>query len=136
VHFLQLHGDGFIRAHVDESRNSSGIVAGLCLGSARVMTLTNKQFPGVKVELLLAPRAIYCLTGRARYEWEHSVDWTADDEEHILRAKGSIVACGSEVFFESKPTGFLRSTRFAMIFRGISPMELLMHRTKMPHRHA
>jgi hypothetical protein len=115
VHFLQLHGDGFIRAHVDESRNSSGIVAGLTLGSGRVMSLTNKRFPGKRVDLLLAPRSFYILCGAARHEWEHSVDWTVDDDEHLQRAKKSHVAEGSPVLFEGKPTGFTRGLRTAVI---------------------
>lgn len=130
VHFLQLHGDGFIRAHVDESRNSSGIVAGLTLGSGRVMSLTNKRFPNKRVDLLLAPRSFYVLCGAARHEWEHSVDWTVDDDEHLLRAKKSHVAEGSPVLFEDQPTGFTRGMRTAVIFRGLAPMELLMHRMK------
>lgn len=136
VHFLQLHGDGFIRAHVDENRNSSGIVAGVTIGSARVMTLTCNRFPGKKVELLLAPRSFYILCGHARHYWEHSVDWTEDDEEHIKRIQKSHVADGSEVLFDGKPSGFTRGVRSAMIFRGVSPMELLMHKMKVPHRHA
>lgn len=136
VHFLQLHGDGFIRAHVDESRNSSGIVAGLTLGSGRVMTLTHPtKFPHAKIELCLQPRSFYVLTGTARYEWEHSVDWVA--EEETAASKGGVrVVEGSEVYFAGKPTGMKRAMRTAVIFRGVSPMELLMQRMKLPHRHA
>ncbi|CUG87917.1 2OG-Fe(II) oxygenase, putative [Bodo saltans] len=130
VHFLQLHGDGFIRAHTDESRNSSGIVAGLTLGSGRVMSLTHKRFPGKRIDLLLAPRSFYVLCGAARHEWEHSVDWTVDDDEHLQRAMKSHVAEGSPVLFEGKPTGFTRGMRTAVIFRGLSPMDLLMQRMK------
>jgi hypothetical protein len=130
VHFLQIHGDGFIRAHTDESRNSSGIVAGLTLGSGRVMSLTNKRFPGKRIDLLLAPRSFYMLCGAARHEWEHSVDWTEDDEEHLRRAQKSHVAEGSDVMFNGRRTEFTRGMRTAIIFRGLSPMELLMHRMR------
>jgi hypothetical protein len=131
VHFLQLTGSGFIRAHVDESRNSSGVVAGLTLASARVMTLTHPKHPTQRIELFLKPRSFYMLLGSARTEWEHSVDWTGDDDEHISRMKKSLVVDGSEVMFEGQPTGFRRGLRTAMIFRGISPMDLLLHRMEL-----
>lgn len=134
VHFLQLHGDGFIRAHTDESRNSSGIVAGLSMGSGRVMSLTHKRYPKARIDLLLAPRSMYMLCGAARHEWEHSVDWTQDDDEHLRRVQKSHVAVGSPVIFNSKPSGFTRGTRVAMIFRGVSPMELLMTRMAAKQR--
>ena len=134
VHFLQLTGSGFIRAHVDESRNSSGIVAGLTLGSGRVMTLTHPQHPGQRIELLLKPRSFYMLLGTARSEWEHSVDWNHDDDEHIQRMKKSLVVDGSEICFEGRPTGLKRGMRTAMIFRGLSPMDLLLHRKRMQEK--
>ena len=130
VHFLQLNGSGFIRAHVDESRNSSGIVAGLTMGSGRVMTLTHPKHEGERIDLLLRPRSFYMLVGTARTEWEHSVDWNVDDDEHIARMKKSLVVDGSEVIFDGSPTGLRRGMRTAMIFRGLSPMDLLMHRNR------
>lgn len=128
VHFLQLAGSGFIRSHVDETRNSSGIIGGLCLGAGRVMTLTHPEHPGETVELLLAPRCFYALINRARYDWEHSVDWVADDDEHIARLRGSLVVEGTPVVFDGKETPLQRHSRTAIIFRGLSPMHLLAMR--------
>lgn len=103
VHFLQLDANGIIKAHADEERNSSSLVAGLCFTSARVMTLTKPRNDAEKergkfagscggdddvkkkeqhdeehddgfIELLIQPRSLYILAGSARYEWFHSVD--------------------------------------------------------------
>lgn len=137
IHFLRLNGDGFIKAHADETSNSSGIVAGLTLGSGRVMTLTDSKkdrFPDAKVHLMLAPRSFYILTGNARYDWHHSVDWVEDDEEHMRRIREGAIpdrpvligGAGSEVEFDRQGTGMVRDTRTALIWRGIPPMELLM----------
>lgn len=139
VHCLQLHTTGFIRAHADEARNSSGIVAGLTLGTARVMTLTHPRHSGAAVDLLLAPRSLYLLCGTARTEWEHSVDWEADDADHAARAARAVPFAPPEearsatdptrpVLFDGVPSGFFRGTRAALIWRGVSPMELLMRR--------
>ncbi|EPY25199.1 alkylated DNA repair protein alkB like protein 7 [Strigomonas culicis] len=133
VHFLRLAGSGFIRSHVDNNRNSSGLIGGLCLNAARVMTLTRKDYPGEEVELLLAPRCFYAMIGRARYDWEHSVDWVVDDDEHIQRIRKSLVVEGTPIEFDGKPTPFCRHDRTAIIFRGLSPMELFnlrMHQKK------
>ncbi|CAM39822.1 conserved hypothetical protein [Leishmania braziliensis MHOM/BR/75/M2904] len=128
VHFLRLAGSGFIRAHADETRNSAGIVAGLCLNAGRVMTLTHPKHPGEHVELMLAPRCFYILLGRARYDWEHSVDWVCDDDEHIRRIQKSIVVEGTPIRFDGAETPYRRFDRTAIIFRGISPMALLARR--------
>ncbi|KAF5222110.1 hypothetical protein C3747_10g10 [Trypanosoma cruzi] len=131
VHFLRLNSNGFIRAHVDESRNSSGIVAGLSLGSARVMTLTHPKHPGERAELLLAPRAFYALIGTARYEWEHSVDWSEDGTEHLERVRGNLLMEGTPVTFDGRETQHKRGERTAVIFRGVSPIELLLTKMRM-----
>ena len=134
VHFIRIHGDGFIRAHVDESRNSSGIVAGLTLNTGRVMSLTHPtKFPGARIDMLLAPRSFYILTGSARYEWLHSVDWTDDDAAHNTRMRAAPEGNaggldGEEVVFGGSPTGLRRGVRTGLIMRGVSPMELLMRR--------
>ncbi|KAG5500605.1 hypothetical protein JKF63_03701 [Porcisia hertigi] len=128
MHFLRLAGSGFIRAHVDETRNSSGIVAGLCLGAGRVMTLTHPKHPGERVELMLAPRCIYILIGRARYEWEHSIDWVEDDDEHIRRIHESRAVEGTPINFDGAETPYRRFDRTVIIFRGLSPMTLLAGR--------
>jgi len=128
VHFLRLSGSGFIRSHVDENRNSSGIIAGLCLNAARVMTLTHPEHPGEEVELLLAPRCLYIMIGHARYTWEHSVDWVKDDDEHVRRVQQSLLVEGTPITFDGAPTPYSRFDRTAVIFRGISPMHLLAQR--------
>lgn len=133
VHFLRLSGSGFIRSHVDENRNSSGIIAGLCLNAARVMTLTHPEHPGEVVELLLAPRCFYVMIGHARYSWEHSVDWVRDDDEHIRRVQQSLVVEGTPVVFDGATTPYCRLDRTAIIFRGISPMHLLAQRMHQRH---
>jgi hypothetical protein len=133
IHFIRIHGAGFIRAHVDESRNSSGIVAGLTLSTARVMSLTHPtKFPGARIDMLLAPGSFYILTGSARYEWLHSVDWVDDDADHNSRMRaspmGNAGSEGDEVVFAGRPTGLRRGVRTGIIMRGVSPMELLMRR--------
>ncbi|KAG5474519.1 hypothetical protein LSCM1_03306 [Leishmania martiniquensis] len=130
IHFLRLAGSGFIRAHADESRNSAGIVAGLCLNAGRVMTLTHPQFPGERIELMLAPRCFYIMIGRARYDWEHSVDWVSDDDEHIRRIQKSLAVEGTPVRFDGAETPYRRFDRTAIIFRGVSPMTLLAGRMR------
>lgn len=130
VHFLRLAGSGFIRAHVDETRNSTGIVAGLCLNAGRVMTLTHPEYPGEYVELMLAPRCLYILIGRARYDWAHSVDWVDDDDEHIRRIQKSLVVEGTPIRFDGAETPYRRFDRTAIIFRGVSPMALLARRIR------
>lgn len=130
VHFLRLAGSGFIRAHVDENRNSTGIIAGVCLNAGRVMTLTHPEFPGEQVELMLAPRCVYIIIGRARYDWEHSVDWVRDDDEHIRRIQKSLVVEGTPIVFDGAETPFRRFDRTAIIFRGVSPMTLLAQRMR------
>lgn len=127
-HCLRLAGSGFIRAHVDENRNSSGIIGGLCLGAGRVMALTHPQHPGERVDMLLAPRCFYVMIGRARYEWEHSVDWTADDDEHIRRIQKSLVVEDTPIEFDGADTGLRRKPRTAIIFRGVSPAHLFAQR--------
>lgn len=131
VHFLQLESNGFIRSHVDENRNSSGLIGGLCLGSSRVMTLTTSHFPGEKVELLLARRSFYAIIGRARYDWEHSVDWIEDDQDHLDRIRSEQLHTAEKpVVFGGEETKYKTGTRTAIIFRGISPLALLQHRMK------
>ncbi|KAK7195034.1 hypothetical protein NESM_000426200 [Novymonas esmeraldas] len=130
LHFLRLAGSGFIRGHVDESRNSTGIVGGLCLDAGRVMTLTHRDYPGERVEMMLAPRCFYVLIGRARYDWEHSVDWVGDDDEHIRRVRKSLVVEGTPIVFDGAPTPYRRFDRTAIILRGVSPMALLADRMR------
>lgn len=129
VHFLRLSGSGFIRAHVDETRNSSGIIGGLCLNAGRVMTLTHPDYPKERVELLLAPRCFYAIIGRARYDWLHGVDWVKDDDEHIQRIRQSLVVEDTPIVFDGKETGLRRHDRTAIIFRGVSPLQLFAMRS-------
>lgn len=128
VHFLQLSSNGFIRAHADDSRNSSSIIAGLSLGSARVMSLTHPRHLGERVELFLEPRSLYILIGKARYEWEHSTDWVEDDSEHLQRLRGRLLVEDTPIIFDGKETPYKRKERTAVIFRGVPPISLLLHK--------
>lgn len=136
VHFLQLGADGIIKAHADNEANSSSFVAGLSFGSARVMTLTlpteqekkdlrlNPRLDPKRefVEMLLPPRSLYVLAGRARYDWFHSVDEAAVEEYPVPKA-------GKPIWFNGKPhEHYTRQMRSVMIWRGVSPRELFMHR--------
>lgn len=136
VHFLQLDAKGIIKAHADEERNSSSIVAGLCFSSARVMTLTkpkdkNSLTPEPNdedgwIEMLIQPRSLYILAGPARYEWFHSVDETS--------SKNTVVPYpepheGDPIWFRGEPhPTFKREMRSVMIWRGVSPRELFQRR--------
>ncbi|RNE98332.1 alkylated DNA repair protein alkB like protein 7 [Trypanosoma rangeli] len=131
--FLRLSASGFISAHLDDSRNSSGIVAGLRLGSARAMTLKHPRRPEERVELLLAPHTFYGLIGNACYEWEHSVDWEAVDNEHLERVRGNLLAKGSPIVFDGRKTQYKRAERTAIIFRGVPPLEPLLSKMQKKH---
>jgi hypothetical protein len=133
VHMLQLDAAGVIKAHADEERNSSSIVAGLTLGSARVMTLTHPRDPGAGfVELLLLPRSLYVLAGPARYEWFHSVDEAAT----AGGASGTSIPApvpGEPIWFRGAPLpDHRRRMRTAVIWRGVSPRELFERRIGKP----
>lgn len=136
VHFLQLDPRGTIKAHADNENNSSGFVAGLSFGSARVMTLTMPTEaeakalvldPSIKqreyVELLLLPRSLYVLAGSARYSWFHSVDESANYTNYPAAEPGK------PIWYRGAPLPeHLRATRSVMIWRGVSPAELFRAR--------
>lgn len=98
IHALELRADGAIDAHVDSVKFSGGVVAGLCLLSSAVMHLTpavadagggacgeGERAGGVRagdggaldaparVSVLLPQRALYVLSGPARYHWAHAI---------------------------------------------------------------
>jgi alkylated DNA repair protein alkB family protein 7 len=78
VHFLELSAAGEILAHVDSVKFSGGVVAGLCLLSDAVMELVPDPEGGAKslastIRILLPRRALYTLSGAARYEWAHAI---------------------------------------------------------------
>ena len=83
AHFLELAEDGAIAPHVDSIKFSGGVVAGLCLVSDAVMLLERSADGGAAVaddadgepptRLLLPKRALYILSGAARYEYAHSI---------------------------------------------------------------
>ena len=76
IHFLELSAAGEILAHVDSVKFSGGIVAGLCLLSDAVMELVPEPEAGSlasPIRILLPRRALYTLSGAARYEWAHSI---------------------------------------------------------------
>lgn len=85
AHFLELAEDGAIAPHVDSIKFSGGVVAGLCLVSDAVMLLERSADGGAAMidgaatdgepptRLLLPKRALYILSGAARYEYAHSI---------------------------------------------------------------
>ena len=126
VHFLQLAADGFIRPHADDTTNSSAVVCGLTLLSARVMSLNNPRYSDQRVDMLLAPRSFYCLWGSARTEWLHSVDCEVDGP--AIPRGPSQAAFTDPIAFDGAITEHRRGQRIAVIFRGLSPMEFLRFR--------
>jgi alkylated DNA repair protein alkB family protein 7 len=86
-HAIELHPEGELRAHVDSTRFSGGLVAGLSLGTPSIMRLQHPtQEEGDKdavacrteridghVDLFLPPRSLYALTRRSRYEYTHEL---------------------------------------------------------------
>jgi alkylated DNA repair protein alkB family protein 7 len=90
-HVIDLKSDGKLTAHVDSTRFSGRIVAGLCLGSSAIMRLkpsanydgnsksynnsNNNQQPVESryVDMYLPPRTLYVLRDAARYEYSHEL---------------------------------------------------------------
>lgn len=61
-----------ISNHVDCEPCFTGTIASLSLGSACVMNFTHKD-SGDVVPLLLEPRSLVALSGKARYDWMHGI---------------------------------------------------------------
>lgn len=70
------HGAG-VDPHID--REAYGpVVAGLTLGSSRVLQLT-RPLRSSRLEALLLPGDLYVMTGAARYRWRHSIPARLED---------------------------------------------------------
>jgi alkylated DNA repair protein alkB family protein 7 len=89
-HAIELHPEGELRAHVDSTRFSGGLVAGLSLATPAILRLQHPPEGDDKdtgaasssntkgrvnghVDLLLPPRSLYALTGRSRYDYTHEL---------------------------------------------------------------
>ncbi|XP_041972262.1 alpha-ketoglutarate-dependent dioxygenase alkB homolog 7, mitochondrial [Aricia agestis] len=73
AHVLDLAAAGHIRPHVDAVRFCGDTIAGLCLLSAAVMRLAHLRRPHLALDALLQRRALYIMSGVARYEFNHAV---------------------------------------------------------------
>jgi alkylated DNA repair protein alkB homolog 7 len=80
-HVIDLHPYGGISAHVDSTRFSGDIVAGLSLISPCIMRLRPATEDGIPdpnqldkyVDLLLEPLSLYVLHGDGRYKYTHEI---------------------------------------------------------------
>jgi alkylated DNA repair dioxygenase AlkB len=70
-------GSGLVR-HVDRDELGE-VVAGLTLGSSRVMEFARVGRAKAAVRLLLMPGDLYVIAGEARHRWEHGVPFTMED---------------------------------------------------------
>ena len=70
LHLIWYDSGCGIEPHIDLKDVFSDVVAGLTLGSTRVMELTRR---GRLVSVLLRPGDLYVLSGNARYKWKHGV---------------------------------------------------------------
>ncbi|XP_061382345.1 alpha-ketoglutarate-dependent dioxygenase alkB homolog 7, mitochondrial isoform X2 [Danaus plexippus] len=73
VHVLDLAAAGHIKPHIDAVRFCGNTIAGLCLLSSAVMRLTHEKKPHIQLDALLERRALYIMSGVARYEFSHAV---------------------------------------------------------------
>ncbi|KAJ1667151.1 hypothetical protein EV178_001644 [Coemansia sp. RSA 1646] len=80
-HILDLHQDGEILPHVDNPEYSGFVVGGLSLLGPAVSTFKYVDDPRVRVDVLLAPRSLYFMTGRIRYQFTHEI--TVDPEQRV-----------------------------------------------------
>ncbi|CAG9558860.1 unnamed protein product [Danaus chrysippus] len=73
AHVLDLAAAGHIKPHIDAVRFCGNTIAGLCLLSSAVMRLTHEKKPHIQFDALLERRALYVMSGVARYEFTHAV---------------------------------------------------------------
>lgn len=76
LHLIRYPAGNGIRAHVDREELGE-VVAGLTLGSSRVMELTRPGHATVRV--LLQPGDLHVLKGEARHQWEHAIPFARVD---------------------------------------------------------
>ncbi|GAA95467.1 uncharacterized protein L969DRAFT_92599 [Mixia osmundae IAM 14324] len=71
MHLLHLSSSGRIDPHVDNIEASGGLLAGLSLGSERVMHLERSKDDAFSV--LLPPGSLYIQRGTVRFDYKHSI---------------------------------------------------------------
>ncbi|KAI3408677.1 hypothetical protein GPALN_007735 [Globodera pallida] len=84
VHILDLHQDGFIRAHLDKPRYCGRVISGLSLLSTSVMRMRHEDERLAQccvADLLLNRRSLYRLCGSARYKFTHELLEGGGDNE-------------------------------------------------------
>ncbi|KAJ2885727.1 hypothetical protein H4R27_001168 [Coemansia aciculifera] len=86
-HILDLHENGEILPHVDNPDYSGFTVGGLSLLGSAVSTFRHVDDPSISVDVLLAPKSLYFMTNRIRYQFTHEI--TVDPEQR--RWQGKIV---------------------------------------------
>ena len=85
AHAIDLAPNGFIGPHIDSVKFSGKIVAGLSLGSPRLMELAHceeeanlepkslRENHASSIEIPLHPRSLYILTDVLRYNYTHQI---------------------------------------------------------------
>ncbi|KAJ1970186.1 hypothetical protein IWQ62_000095 [Dispira parvispora] len=81
AHILDLHPQGAIRAHVDNTEFSGDFVAGLCLLSPTVMKFTHVKDPDCVLKVLLPQRCFYVQRHDLRYQFTHEIPSREDPTE-------------------------------------------------------
>ncbi|KAJ2051425.1 hypothetical protein H4S04_001981 [Coemansia sp. S16] len=84
-HILDLHENGEILPHVDNPDYSGFTVGGLSLLGSAVSTFRHVDDPSVSVDVLLAPKSMYFMTNRIRYQFTHEI--TVDPEQRQWQGK-------------------------------------------------
>ncbi|KAJ1661313.1 hypothetical protein GGH95_004139 [Coemansia sp. RSA 1836] len=84
-HILDLHEDGEILPHVDNPDYSGFAVGGLSLLGSAVSTFRHVDDPSVSVDVLLAPKSLYFMTNRIRYQFTHEI--TVDPRQRQWQGK-------------------------------------------------
>ncbi|KAJ2059742.1 hypothetical protein GGI17_004214 [Coemansia sp. S146] len=84
-HILDLHENGEILPHVDNPDYSGFTVGGLSLLGSAVSTFRHVDDPSVSVDVLLAPKSLYFMTNRIRYQFTHEI--TVDPEQRQWQGK-------------------------------------------------
>mmetsp|Transcript_11683 Transcript_11683/g.17559 ORF Transcript_11683/g.17559 Transcript_11683/m.17559 type:complete len:217 (+) Transcript_11683:17-667(+) len=72
-HVIDLSKSGHIAPHVDSVKFSGDLIAGVSLFSLRTMILMPSNGLGDPILLPLAPRSLYILRRRYRYEYTHEI---------------------------------------------------------------
>ncbi|KAJ2698588.1 hypothetical protein H4218_003187 [Coemansia sp. IMI 209128] len=84
-HILDLHEDGEILPHVDNPDYSGFAVGGLSLLGSAVSTFKHVDDPSISVDVLLAPKSLYFMTNRIRYQFTHEI--TVDPKQRQWQGK-------------------------------------------------